>query len=670
MFGRKKLKEGQPRKFQKATIPEPANPELDVVEPSLMDNISNEGIKFNDDHFEMQVGLGSKRYGRASYLKPSGYPSTVGVNWLEPLLKGGDMDVSIHVDPISKPEAVRKLKDKMDEFEAVIYSAQKRGDQGKIDAVRQEYIDAKFLREQIRLNQNGLYYVSVSNSIYAPNLDDLNEASVNLETAASGNGLELVNCYDREKEGWLSTMPLATNYIKRSYRNIDRTGVTALFPHLSSTLNHDGGMPIGIFGNEYIYFNNFDRKLTNYNLGIFGESGAGKGVFVKQLIGRGFMDGIGKVVIIDVEPEYRGLTYALGGVVIELRSEQSKEASSQINPFDIYVEKEVMNRYQPDEYIVEKVNLHEKVKEMIEFFKVMKESAYPTEPFLTPYELNALDEILWYLYRDVARITEQPDSLYETVDVISDTGEITYERRYKRMPQVSDVYKLIQKKNLEGETGLGLIESVIKSFVRGNVFGLFDCQTNIITSTGEKMPEDALDKAAIVDFDISKLSTKGGERALAQHVLMTWIWNRFIVNDPKTKKRVIQDEAWMMLDYPSMVDFFKVLSARGRKWNVSLTLVSQRYEKFEISRDAKDVISQLSTVAFMKQPDQDIEPILKTFRFSDDVGGMIRTAETGDVILKAGKEIVYFKSVPTPSEWRYINTNQNISVDALVNGGR
>ena len=126
----------------------------------------------------------------------------------------------------------------------------------------------------------------------------------------------------------------------------------------------------------------------------------------------------------------------------------------------------------------------------------------------------------------------------------------------------------------------------------------------------------------------------------------------------------------MMLDYPSMVDFFKVLSARGRKWNVSLTLVSQRYEKFEISRDAKDVISQLSTVAFMKQPDQDIEPILKTFRFSDDVGGMIRTAETGDVILKAGKEIVYFKSVPTPSEWRYINTNQNISVDALVNGGR
>ncbi|MER2006376.1 MAG: hypothetical protein ABS939_02895, partial [Psychrobacillus sp.] len=391
---------------------------------------------------------------------------------------------------------------------------------------------------------------------------------------------------------------------------------------------------------------------------------------VKQLIGRGFMDGIEKVVIIDVEPEYRGLTYALGGVVVELRSEQSKEASSQINPFDIYVEKEVMNRYQPDEYIVERVNVHEKVKEMIEFFKVMKESGMPKEPYLTPYELNALDEILWHLYRDICRISDSPESLYETNDVINDAGEITYEKRYKRMPQISDVYRLIQQKNQAGEKGLDLIESVIKSFVSGNVFGLFDCQTNIITNTGEKMSEDALDKAAIVDFDISKLSGKGGERALAQHVLMTWIWNRFIVNDPKTKKRVIQDEAWMMLDYPSMVDFFKILSARGRKWNVSLTLVSQRYEKFELSRDAKDVISQLSTVAFMKQPDVDIEPILKTFRFSEDVGGMIRTAETGDVILKAGKEIVYFKSVPTPSEWRYINTNQNISVDALVNGGR
>ncbi|UZN01301.1 hypothetical protein OL548_34685 (plasmid) [Lysinibacillus sp. MHQ-1] len=40
----------------------------------------------------------------------------------------------------------------------------------------------------------------------------------------------------------------------------------------------------------------------------------------------------------DVEPEYVGLTYALGGIVVELRSD-GVESASQINPLDIYVEK-------------------------------------------------------------------------------------------------------------------------------------------------------------------------------------------------------------------------------------------------------------------------------------------------------------------------------------------
>lgn len=90
---------------------------------------------------------------------------------------------------------------------------------------------------------------------------------------------------------------------------------------------------------------------------------------------------------------------------------------------------------------------------------------------------------------------------------------------------------------------------------------------------------------------------------------------------------------------------------------------------FDRTKDAQDVVAQLNTVAFMKQSDQDIEPILRTFRFADDVGQMIRTAETGDVILKAGKEIVFFQSQPTPSEWAYINTNQNISTESLMKRG-
>lgn len=655
--------------FKKATIPEPTNGKDYIRDVSLLENVTNEGIIFHSDHFEQITGLGAKKYGRAFYIKPSGYPAEVPVNWLSGLLNGEDLDLGIHIEPYDRTDAVRDLKDKMDSFETIMHSAHRRGDHHKFSEAERNFQDAKALRNEILGNQNGLFYVSISGSIYGENIQDLNQKSVSVERAMASQGIEVSNAFDEQKEGWLSSMALGTNYLKKSYRNLDSTALTAMFPHVSSKLNHEGGMPIGVYGKEYIFFNNFDRSLTNYNLGVFGESGAGKGVLVKQIIGRGFSDGIEKVAILDVEPEYVGLTRALGGVVIEIRSDKTAGLSSKINPLDIYVEKEIMNRYQVDEYIVERVNVNEKVKEAIEFFKVMKESTSPQNPHLTPFELNSLDQILLHLYRDVCGITESPDSLYEYTDYVDENGKVQFLKKYKRMPQISDVYEEIQRLIESGEKGLDEIEKVVALFIDGRSFGMFDCQTNILAPDGSVLPETALDEAPIVNFDISRLSKNGIERPLAQHVLMTWIWNRFVLNDPKTKKRVIQDEAWMMLEFPSMVNFFKLISARGRKWNVSLTLVSQRFEMFYRSPNAQDIIAQLSCVAFMKQPDTDIAQILDTFKFSDEVGNLIRTADTGDVILKAGKEIVYFLSVPTPSEWNYINTNQNIDVNTLIQKG-
>lgn len=656
---------GMLKKKKKVPSPQPAEPEFSF--PSLVDSAINEGVKFHVDFFEIQTGIGQKKYGRTFFVKPSGYPREVRVNWLEGLFTGEDMDVSVHVEPFDRSDAVRKLKDKMDEYENVAISAEKNKDYNKAEEVSQNYNDSKKLRDRIRNNQNGLYYASISASVYADTLRELDEKSVNIERTLAAESIELVNAFDRQKEGWMSTLPLGTNYLKKSHRNLDRMALTAIFPHTSSKLNHTGGMPIGVYNQEYIYFNNFDAKLNNYNLGIFGESGAGKGVLVKQVIGRGFMDGIEKVVIMDVEPEYVGLTYALGGVVVEIRSDTSGENASRINPLDIYVEKEIVNRYQPDEYIIEKVNVTEKVKEGIEFFKVMKESAYPEKAYLTPHELGALDSILRAQYVNRG-ITEEPESLYEQIETVDEQGKIIFKRQYISMPTISDVKAEIEKRCENGEEELKELDSVVGLFVKGHAFGMFDCQTNIVNKFGQKLDDSALDESPIVNFDISRLSKNGIERPLAQHVLMTWIWNRFILNNPKPKKRVIQDEAWMMLKYPSMMEFFKLISARGRKWNVSLTLVSQRYEMFDRDEAAQDVIAQLSSVAFMKQSDQDIEPILRTFKFAEEVGQMIRTAEPGDVILKAGKEIVSFYSQPTPSEWAYINTNQNISAESLMKG--
>lgn len=634
--------------------------ERELSFPSLIDNAMTGGVTFNKDHFILETGLGSMKYGRTFFIKPSGYPRTVRIGWLDGLFNAEDLDVSVHIEPFNRNIAVKKLKDKIEELETVYYSAQKNSNHGLIDELNQKLADTKFLRNQIRNNQNGLYYVSVQASVYADSLDELNQKCVDVETSVGGESIELISSYGRQKEGWLSTLPLGRNYLEKADRNLDQLALTAIFPHSSSRLNHTGGIPIGVYGNEFVYFNQFDRKLNNYNLGVFGESGAGKSVFVKQIIGRGFADGINKVIIIDVEPEYVDLTRALGGVVIQLRTDNNENLSSRINPLDIYVEKEIINKNKPDEYIVERINLNEKIKEVIEFFKVMKETTSGYDTTLTPVELGVLNEILEKLYKERG-ITEDPESIFEQFESVDEQGNITWDRRYIEMPTISDVLKEVEERRNQGYEELKDFCNIIRLFTKGKAFGMFDGQTRVISDSN--VP---LDKAPIITFDISRLSSKGIERPLAQHVLNGWIWNRFIVNDPKPQKRVVQDEAWMTLQYKSMVEFWKVLSARGRKWNVSLTLVSQRYEMFHRSQDASDIIAQLNSVAFLKQSDQDIQPILETFRFSDEVGQMIRTAETGDVILKAGKEIVALKSMPTPEEWIYLNTNQNVSVNEIM----
>jgi len=634
-------------------INESAKDDVPLSYPNIVDNMLNDGAHFESDYFTLKTGLGTTKYARSFFVKPSGYPRTVRIGWLEALFTGDDLDCSVHIEPIDRNQAIKKLQNKIDELDTVIHSAAKRGDQSKIEDAEQKKEDTKFLQRQIKNNQNGLYYVSVQATIYANSLDDLNAKCVDVENEVAGESIELLSAYDHQKEAFLSCLPLGKNYLSKSDRNLDQLSLTAIFPHASSKLNHQGGFPIGRFGRDYVYYNNFDSSLNNYSVGIFGVSGAGKSVLVKQIIARGFMDGIMKNVIIDVEPEYPELTYALGGVVVPIYHSKDDDVS-RINPLDIFPEKEIKNKGSDEEYIVERINLNEKVKEALEFFKVMKESLTPDSRGLSALEIGVLNDILQELYAGRG-ITEDPDSIYEQIERIDDFGEITYDKKLIDMPTISDVYDalLIEAKNEYSEE-LREICNVVKLFTRKKAFGMFDGQTKIISENNV-----SLDEAPVVTFDISKLSSNGIERPLAQHVLMTWVWNRFIVSNPKEKKRVICDEAWMMIKYSTMMDWLKLLSARGRKWNVSLTLVSQRYEMFERTEAAKDVVAQFDTVCFLRQSDQDILPILNTFRLSEDVGNLIRTASKGQVLMKAGKQIVTFQSEPTDEEWVYLNTNRN-----------
>jgi len=64
--------------------------------------------------------------------------------------------------------------------------------------------------------------------------------------------------------------------------------MATVFPFINSDVGHETGIPIG-FNRQTglpILFDNFSSTLSNYNMVIFGKSGAGKGVTIKTLTSR------------------------------------------------------------------------------------------------------------------------------------------------------------------------------------------------------------------------------------------------------------------------------------------------------------------------------------------------------------------------------------------------
>lgn len=334
--------------------------------PRVTDVLLNEGVTFEKDFYTLQTGLGKMRYGRSFFVKPSGYPRTVPVGWIDELYRQDDIDVAVHIVPIGRNDSLKKIQKQIDKLETVYIGAEKRGNSTLLRDTQTKLREASKLQEEIRMNVNGLFYVSVVASIYAPSLEELNLLSVQLEDRVGGNSIHLLNAFYRQKEGFLSVLPLGSNYLPDVQRNLDRRALAAIFPHGSSRLSHEGGIPIGRnqLDGEFIYFNNFDHSLDNYNLSIFGRSGSGKSYFSKSIVGRGLMDNI-KTWIIDVEPEYVQMTEALGGIVIPI----ANGAPLRINPLDIYPTEEVVGYGARQEEVLQRVLVQDKISEMLQFLR-------------------------------------------------------------------------------------------------------------------------------------------------------------------------------------------------------------------------------------------------------------------------------------------------------------
>ena len=460
------------------------------------------------------------------------------------------------------------------------------------------------------------------------------------------------SAWGMQEEAFKSNLPLMEDKIRKTH-TFDRRSMGTVFPFTTSEVGHQTGIPLGINKQTGvpILFDNFHSSLSNYNMVIFAKSGAGKSVTMKTLISRSAVLMGVQSLALDAEGEYSIVAESLGGVNVVI----SPNSKTVINIFDIeteIVKDEITGR---DRLVL---NVENKVEDVTQALLTMAKGSTRSE------EVNELTKQI--IAESVAEeyaargINNDPNSLYESSRGELGNSNNMLGRKKKEMPTIGSWYKRIQKKaddntNPDYNFHYSYLLKVMKQYIRefDGQMAYFDGQSTF----------DLLEGTLFINLDISQLEEKFA-RPLAQQILLEWIWEKYVKKNSEdrtkaAKKRVLVDEAWMLLPFPEAVDFLNTMARRARKRNVSLAIISQRFQDFYEKPEAQAVLTSSDTKLFLAQDKSEIQYLKEVFKLSEGEANFLVTCLKGEGLLKVGGDSAIIQIRPTAKEFEFVETNLN-----------
>ena len=600
------------------------------------------------DHMEIISSV--TRYARSFYI--SGLPrSCVFPELFRSLYMFGDINTSIYIYPIAEDTSQKDLNKTIVELETERIMASERGNINRESDVNQKRYETEVLRDQIAAGFNKLYQATIVATLFAYNMQDLDRLTKHLSNEMSKSLINIKSAWAMQEDAYKTCLPLMTNTINKK-QLFDRPSMGTVFPFLTSEVGHPTGVPLGINKQtgEPILFDNFHHSLTNYNMVIFAKSGAGKSVTMKTLISRSsVLMGIESLAL-DAEGEYYAVAEALGGINIIV----SPTSSTVINVFDVEIEK-AKDAITGKER--ETLNIENKIEDVTQALMTMAKGSTKTE-LVNEITKQIISESVALEYESLG-ITSDPLSLYDTSKTLGALG-----KKKKKMPTIGSWYKTLEKmakanENEDYKFHYSYLLKVMKQYIRefGGQMAYFDGQSTYELQEG----------ATFINIDISQLEERFA-RPLAQQILLSWIWEKFVKKNSEDRKkakqkRVIVDEAWMLLPFPEAVDFLNKMARRARKRNVSLAIISQRFQDFYEKPEAQAVLTSSDTKLFLAQDKSEIELLQEVFKLSSGEASFLVTCVRGEGLLKVGSETAILQITPTEKEFQFIETNLNKMVN-------
>ena len=634
--------------FQMQNSLRPEEPEYDILrKKTIKELIAPSGIDAsNIDHLE--IISNTTRYARSFFVSNLPRMCTFPELFRDMYLFG-DINTSVYINPVPEAKSQNELNRVINQLETERIVAADRGNINRESILSQKRLEAEGLRDEIASGFNKLFEASVVATLFAYNLQSLDAYSKLLATELSKTLVGIKSAWAMQDEAFQSNVPLMKNSIKKTH-TFDRNSMATVFPFTTSEVGHLTGIPLGMNKQTGVpvLFDNFHPSLANYNMVVFAKSGAGKSVTMKTLISRSaVLMGIESLAL-DAEGEYKIVAESLGGINVVL----SPTSNTIINLFDIEEEK-IKDEITGRERIV--LNVENKIEDVTQALITMARGSTRSE------EVNELTKqiIAEAVAEEYTRcgITADPSSLYVNGQM-GRLGNIGREK--KEMPTIGSWYKTLLKKAEENTDEnytfhYSYLKKVMKQYVRelNGQMAYFDGQSTF----------DLLEGIPFINLDISQLEERFA-RPLAQQILLSWIWEKFVKKNSEdrnkaSKKRVLVDEAWMLLPFPEAVDFLNKMARRARKRNVSLAIISQRFQDFYEKPEAQAVLTSSDTKLFLAQDKSEIQQLKEVFKLSEGEASFLVTCSKGEGLLKVGQDTAVIQITPTRKEFEFVETNMN-----------
>ncbi|MCM1438747.1 MAG: DUF87 domain-containing protein [Roseburia sp.] len=581
----------------------------DIPDDKLLEWVKPKEVIFHANKYKVD-GM------EAAVFAVSDYPLRVKNAWGAELFNIPNTKVVMHVKPVDKSKAIRRIDKCIGEMETKQIISDKASEANSAETHR-ETMDE--LLNALQTENESLFDVTLTVTAY--NYTNNDNYKKNARRAMLTGNFKPSTLYGLQIEGFKSAAVSPVSTLKGQERGINSSSLAAAFPFVRTFVMDEGGIMLGENNkNGFPFIFNIWKRgnlYQNSNAFIIGKSGSGKSYFLKNLILNEWSNGT-RIIMLDPEAEYLALTRNLYGNVINVGNARE----GRINPFHIY--KILTEDGTPAE---PRVTFNTHLKMLESFFKIV----------LADAPLDVIELINNLVVETYARmgITENTDCSDFAADYF---------------PLFTDLLETLQSKSNEQmdeltKRDMRTAELYLQKFVNGRYSDIWNAPSTLQVN------------ANLIDFDFQSLfANKNNVVANAQMLLVFRFIEQEVINAREKNKNganlrtlIIADEAHLYIDpkFPIALDFFYSMSKRIRKYNGSFIPATQNIADWNANEELRGktsaIIKNSQYTFIFKLSAPDMKDVLDVYRagdsFNDDEQRMIISAVTGQAFFVGSTEL-------------------------------